>query len=250
MYWSVYIGHHFNDTAPSASRYITRCCASSRLSNLNTPRFPHAASRLSSLVARAKPSANKPSAVLSRQRDLSESAKDNIRSRIASTVQSASIPDNNLTKDEQQALKRLKNDDNIVILPADKGRVTVVMDKTDYFADKMDALVSDKQTYEELKRDPTPALLRKLNSKILTLKTTDAIDTQRYYRLRCSVPQPPKLYGLPKLHKPGIAVRPIVSFCGSPTYQLSKYLTTILTNQDANCNLQRTLLTLLRRGYT
>ena len=101
------------------------------------------------------------------------------------------------------------------------------MDKTDYF-DKMDALVSDKQTYEELKRDPTPALLRKLNSKILTLKKTDAIDTQRYYRLRCSVPQPPKLYGLPKLHKPGIPMRPIVSFCGSPTYQLSKYLTTIL----------------------
>ena len=115
-------------------------------------------------------------AVLSRQRRLiSESAKDNIRSRIASTVQSASIPDKNSRKDEQQALKRLKNDDNIVILPADKGRVTVVMDKTDYF-DKMVALVSDKQTYEELKRDPTPALLRKLNSKILTLKKTDAID--------------------------------------------------------------------------
>ena len=61
------------------------------------------------------------------------------------------------------------------------------MDKTDYF-DKMDALVNDKQTYEELKRDPTPALQRKLNSKILTLKKTDAIDTQRYYQLRCSVP--------------------------------------------------------------
>ena len=132
-----------------------------------------------------------------------------------------------MTKDEQKALKRLKNDNNIVILPADKGRVTVVMDKTDYF-DKMDALVNDKQTYEELKRDPTPALQRKLNSKILTLKKTDAIDTQRYYRLRCSVPQPPKLYGLPKLHKPGIPMRPIVSFCGSPTYQLSRYLTTIL----------------------
>ena len=96
--------------------------------------------------------------VLSRQRDLSESAKDNIRSRIASTVQSASIPDNYLTEDEQQALERLKNENNIVILPADKGRVTVVMDKTDYF-DKMDALVNDKQTYEELKRDSTPALI-------------------------------------------------------------------------------------------
>ena len=108
--------------------------------------------------------------------DLSESAKDNIRSRIASTVQSASIRDNNLTKDEQQALKQLKTDDNIVILLADKGRVTVVMDKTDYF-DKMDVLVNDKQTYEELKRDPTPALQRKLNSKIFTLKKSDAIDT-------------------------------------------------------------------------
>ena len=42
------------------------------------------------------------------------------------------------------------------------------------------------------------------------------------------MPQPPKLYGLPKLHKPGFPMRPIVSFCGSPTYQLSKYLTTIL----------------------
>ena len=97
----------------------------------------------------------------------------------------------------------------------------------DYY-DKMDTLVNDKQTYEELKRDPTPALQRKLNSKLLTLKKTDAFDTKRYYRVRCSVPQPPKLYGLPKLHKPGFPMRPIVSFCGSPTYQLSKYLTTIL----------------------
>ena len=31
-----------------------------------------------------------------------------------------------------------------------------------------------------------------------------------------------------KLHKPNIPMRPIVSFCGSPTYQLSKYLTNVL----------------------
>ena len=44
-------------------------------------------------------------AVLSRQRELSEPTKDNIRSRIASTIQSASLTDDNLTKDERQALK-------------------------------------------------------------------------------------------------------------------------------------------------
>ena len=52
------------------------------------------------------------------------------------------------------------NDEDIVFLPADKGRVTVVMDKTDYH-DKMDALANDKQPCEELKRDRTPALQRK-----------------------------------------------------------------------------------------
>ena len=123
---------------------------------------------------------------------------DEIKSCLFKYTKVTVTADSNLTKDEQQALKRLKNDKNIVILPADKGRVTVVMDKTDYY-DKMDALVNDKQTYELLKRDPTPALQRKLNNKLLTLKKTDAFDTQRYYRLRCSIPQPPKLYGLPKL---------------------------------------------------
>ena len=78
-------------------------------------------------------------AVLSRHRELSEPTKDNIRSRIASIIQSASLTESNLTKDERQALKRLKNDEDIVILPADKGRVTVVKDKKDYH-DKMDTL--------------------------------------------------------------------------------------------------------------
>ena len=60
-----------------------------------------------------------------------------------------------MTPDEQKALKRLKTDENIVILPADKGRVTVVMNKTDY-KDKMDSLVNDKHTYEVLKRNRHP----------------------------------------------------------------------------------------------
>ena len=84
-------------------------------------------------------------AVLSRQRELSEPTKDNIRRRIASTIQSASLTDNNLTKDERQALKRLRNDNDILILPADKRRVTVVMDKTDYHH-KTNLLTTNKLT--------------------------------------------------------------------------------------------------------
>ena len=59
-------------------------------------------------------------AVLSRQHELSESTKDNIRSRVTSTLQSASLPNSNLTPEEQKALK-LKTDENIVILPPERN---------------------------------------------------------------------------------------------------------------------------------
>jgi hypothetical protein len=36
------------------------------------------------------------------------------------------------------------------------------------------------------------------------------------------------LYGLPKIHKENAPLRQIVSFCSSPTYELSKYLANIL----------------------
>ena len=109
------------------------------------------------------------------------------------------------------------------------------MDKKDYM-DKMDSLANGKQTYEPLKRDPTPALQRRLNSKLLHLKKTETSDIQLYYRLRCRVPQSAKLYRLPKLNKHDIPMRAIVSFCGSSTYQLFKHLTSILklTNSDTN----------------
>ena len=67
------------------------------------------------------------------------------KSRLILVSQSASLPSSNLTPDEQKAFKGLKTDENIVILPADKERVTVVMGRTDC-NDKMDLLVNQQQT--------------------------------------------------------------------------------------------------------
>ena len=39
---------------------------------------------------------------------------------------------------------------------------------------------------------------------------------------------PPKFYGLPKIHKPGTPLRPIVSSCGSVTYGVARKLAKIL----------------------
>ena len=46
----------------------------------------------------------------------------------------------------------------------------------------------------------------------------------------------PLLYGLPKIHKPGVPLRPIVSFVSSPTYALSKHLVRALSPLVGNSN--------------
>jgi hypothetical protein len=42
------------------------------------------------------------------------------------------------------------------------------------------------------------------------------------------VSRPSRLYGLPKIHKDGVPLKPIVSTIGSPTYGLAKHLAGLL----------------------
>ena len=74
-------------------------------------------------------------------------------------LEKAKPPKPNVTIEELAAIKNLKRD-NIIILPADKGNATVVMNKEEYTI-KMKSLVSEG-TYIKLKKDPTPACERKL----------------------------------------------------------------------------------------
>ncbi len=92
----------------------------------------------------------------------------------------------------------------------------------------MGDLVNDDKTYKQLKRDPSKKLQRKLNDKLFQLHQANILNKPLYSRLSCSVAQTPKIYGLPKIHKENTPLRPIVSFCSSPTYELSKYLAKIL----------------------
>ena len=63
-----------------------------------------------------------------------------------------------------------------------------------------------------------------MNAVLLGLKKNDTVPEPLYLRLRYSGHHMPFLYGLPKIHKPCIPLRPIVSFLSSPTYALSKHL--------------------------
>ena len=68
-------------------------------------------------------------------------------------------PASNTTKGEFKALQELKADTDITILPADKGRSTVVLNTKDYES-KLSTLLSDYNSYEMLQKDPTPKFKR------------------------------------------------------------------------------------------
>ena len=127
----------------------------------------------------------------------------------------------------KQALKGLKEDKNIMILPADKGRASVVLDKNTY-DDKLKALI-EKGPYRLLNKDPTDRLSRKLTEKLLNLKRGGHRTESVYNKIRPKHKQPPRIYGLPKIHKVNTPLRLIVSCVNTFAYDLSSYLADVLS---------------------
>ena len=84
-----------------------------------------------------------------------------IRHEIASHLQHHKKPID-LTKQERGTLQKLTNHDSIVILAADKGRTTVVIDKTEYI-NKAEELLQDTSTYKKLNKDPTKTTVSRIN---------------------------------------------------------------------------------------
>ncbi len=85
------------------------------------------------------------------------------------------IKDENVSNEEWKAIDNLKADDYIMILPADKGRVTVVMNKPDYY-EKCYILLRDEKTYQKLKSDRTQKFLKQFVSALKDLKDRKVID--------------------------------------------------------------------------
>jgi len=55
----------------------------------------------------------------------------------------------NLSGAMRRAVKSMKHDESITILPADKGNATVIMDRTEY-DDKLRSLLRDGNTYRKI----------------------------------------------------------------------------------------------------
>ena len=157
---------------------------------------------------------------------LPTAAGNRARVQIAEVLRCTKLPKSNLSPTELKALKDLRHDSSIHILKADKGSATVIMNRTDYDENVKEILSTP--TYRKLKNDPTASTERKVTKHLLGLRKSESLSANLYRRLHPSASTCPKFYGLPKIHKPDVPLRPIVASRGSATYNLAQHLTKIL----------------------
>ena len=89
--------------------------------------------------------------------------------------------------------------------------------------------------YRSLPRDPTNKIKAQLITKLRKIKKDSNLDEGTYRAMYPTGCVPPKFYGLPKIHKTGNPIRPIVSSRGSVTYGVAKVISKVLKPLVGNC---------------
>lgn len=160
-------------------------------------------------------------------KQLNTEMAEKLRAGVSNVLQSSKAPRSDLPSHLLKAAKDLRNDQSIVILPADKGNATVVMDRKEY-VEKINGMLEDG-TYGRLKKDSTTAVESRVTKVLRRWEREEHINRKFRLRLQPQSSAPPQLYGLPKIHKQGTPLRPIVSAIGSPTYDIAKFLIKIIS---------------------
>ena len=145
-------------------------------------------------------------------------------------------------------MKDLQFDTSVVILAANEGRSAVIVNCEDYLEKCMNHI--NNCTYQLLKKDPTTNIKARTLKQSKALKDKEFIDNKLYYYLNPSDSLTLRFYGQPKIHKPGVLIRLIVSYSGFPLYNLNKYIANILkvyvNNENNNANNSATLYNHIR----
>ena len=139
---------------------------------------------------------------------------------------------NNLTRQERESLKELKQNKNIIIKPADKGGATVVMD-VEVYVKEVERQLNNSKYYTEITESLAPQNVReikKILDKIYSKKLISA--AQLKYLSGPSDYSERQFYILPKIHKPKDKWpqpnmpegRPIVSDTNSESQRVAEYI--------------------------
>ena len=139
-------------------------------------------------------------------------------------------------KSDIKTLRNLSNDSSIVICKPDKGNGIVILNKQDYIS-KMNNILNDISKFKKIDTDKLLYTLRqedKLNRTIRQLKKDKILSETTANNILASGTNPGIMYGLPKIHKQNIPMRPILSANNTVSYNLSKYITSLLSHLTIN----------------
>ena len=76
--------------------------------------------------------------------------------------------------------------------------------------------------YQLLKKHPTTKIKANTLKRLKVLKDNEFIDNKLYYHVKPTDSLVPRFYGQPKMQRPGVLMRSIVSYSGFPLYNLDK----------------------------
>ena len=131
----------------------------------------------------------------------------------------------NISPGEASALRSLRNRDDIVIKPADKGGSVVVWCRQAYIAEAVRQL-SNQTHYLEVDHASLASDSSTIATCIRAEQAQNLLPTTANL-LKVGQPRQPIFYMLPKIHKLNSPGRPIVSACSCPTEHISTFLDSI-----------------------
>ena len=141
-------------------------------------------------------------------------------------------PLQNLPKKVGLALQALAKRKDLVITKPDKGNGVVLLDKADYVT-KMGCILDDQTKFRKVQNvdlyKSTISLETQVRFSLQKLLNANIIDKFSYQKAYPKGSRPCLLYGLPKIHKNGAPLRPILSAIGSAAHGLAQILVPLLS---------------------
>ena len=130
-----------------------------------------------------------------------------------------------------KVISDLRKDKDIVISRPDKGNGVVLLRRNDYL-EKMETILSQPGKFLRIgpaeQHDTTLQQERALQAYLYRREREGHISRETYERIRPIGATRPRMYGLPKIHKEGAPLRPIVSMVNAPQHEMAKWLNEIL----------------------
>jgi len=134
----------------------------------------------------------------------------------------------NLTKDEENALIHLRKRTDIIIRPADKN-VGIVVIESKVYESKVLQQLNDTEFYEKFNYNPNVQIYWRIKFELEQLFQNNELSFRILKTLQPTKPSCATFYILPKLHKKMCPGRPIISGVQHVTSGISKYIERQLT---------------------